>query len=91
MPFTRQAVEEFTPKSLVHPLTVGSDGLGCFAAAEGAGCRSASILAAASLRSSRAVTTGRPRWRAPYQHVKFNKYPHRYYAEGSTGSTGASL
>ena len=36
-PFTKEAVEEFAAKSLVRPLTVVSDGLWCFTAAESAG------------------------------------------------------
>ena len=36
-PFTKEAVEKFAAKSLALPLTVVSDGLGCFTAAEGAG------------------------------------------------------
>ena len=36
-PFTKEAIEKFAAKSLVRPLTVVSDGLGCFTAAQSAG------------------------------------------------------
>ena len=37
LPFTKQAVEDFAAKSLMRPLTVVSDGLACFTAAQDAG------------------------------------------------------
>lgn len=87
--FTKEAVEQFAAKSLVWPLTVVSDGLGCFSAAEGAGVHERHVTgggnASAKLPQFQAVNTvlSNPMtaMSGTYHAVKFAKYTHRYLAE----------
>jgi ribosomal protein L37AE/L43A len=88
-PFTKQAVEEFAAKSLARPLTVVSDGLGCFTAAEGAGVHERVVTgggkASVKLPQFQAVNTVlsnlKTAMAGTYHAVKFAKYAHRYLAE----------
>lgn len=88
-PFTTAAVKEFATKSLVRPLTVVSDGLGCFAAAEAAGVHERHVTgggkASVKLPQFQAVNTVlsnlKTAMAGTYHAVKFEKYAHRYLAE----------
>ncbi|HEX6706066.1 MAG TPA: IS1595 family transposase [Albitalea sp.] len=88
-PFTTQAVKEFAAKSLVRPLTVVSDGLGCFTAAEGAGVHERHVTgggkASVKLPQFKAVNTVlsnlKTAMTGTYHAVKFEKYAQRYLAE----------
>jgi ISXO2-like transposase domain/Transposase zinc-ribbon domain len=88
-PFTKQAVQTFAAKSLVRPLTVVSDGLGCFTAAEGAGVHKRIVTgggkASTKLAQFQAVNTVlsnlKTAMAGTYHAVKFAKYAHRYLAE----------
>jgi ribosomal protein L37AE/L43A len=88
-PFTKQAVEEFAAKSLMRPLTVVSDGLGCFTAAEGAGVHERVITgggkACVKLPQFQAVNTVlsnlKTAMAGTYHAIDFAKYAHRYLAE----------
>ena len=88
-PFTTEAVKEFAAKSLVRPLTVVSDGLGCFTAAEGAGVHERHVTgggkASVKLPQFQAVNTVlsnlKTAMAGTYHAVKFEKYAHRYLAE----------
>ena len=88
-PFTTQAVKAFAAKSLMRPLTVVSDGLGCFAAAEGAGVHERHVTgggkASVKLPQFQAVNTVlsnlKTAMAGTYHAVKFEKYAHRYLAE----------
>jgi len=88
-PFTKQAVEAFAAKSLVRPLTVVSDGLGCFAATEGAGVHERIVTgggkASVKLPQFRAINTVlsnlKTAMAGTYHAIDFAKYAHRYLAE----------
>ena len=88
-PFTKEAVEAFAAKSLVRPLTVVSDGLGCFTAAESAGVHERHVTgggkASVKLPQFQAVNTVlsnlKTAMTGTYHAVKFAKYAHRYLAE----------
>ena len=88
-PFTKEAVEAFAAKSLVRPLTVVSDGLGCFTAAAGAGVHKRHVTgggkASAKLPQFQAVNTVLSNLKTAlagtYHAAKFAKYAHRYLAE----------
>jgi len=89
-PFTKQALEDFRGHSLVLPLTLVSDGLGCFTAAAGLGAVHERIItgggaASARLAQFRAVNTVlsnlKTAMAGTYHAVKFAKYAHRYLAE----------
>jgi len=88
-PFTKQAIEKFAARSLVRPLTVVSDGLGCFTAAQGAGVHERVVTGggktSAKLPQFRAVSTVLRNLKSAlagtYHAVKFTKYAHRYLAE----------
>jgi transposase-like protein len=88
-PFTTQAVKEFAAKSLVRPLTVVSDGLGCFTAAERAGVHERHVTgggkSSVKLPQFQAVNTVlsnlKTAMAGTYHAVKFGKYAHRYLAE----------
>lgn len=88
-PFTREAVEAFAAKSLARPLTVVSDGLGCFIAAKGAGVHERHVTgggkASVKLPQFQAVNTVlsnlKTAMAGTYHAVKFGKYTHRYLAE----------
>jgi ribosomal protein L37AE/L43A len=88
-PFTKQAVEAFAAKSLARPLTVVSDGLGCFTAAESAGVHKRIVTgggrASVKLPQFQAVNTVlsnlKTAMAGTYHAIKFEKYAHRYLAE----------
>ena len=89
-PFTQEAVADFMGQSLVLPLTLVSDGLGCFTAVAGLGAvhdRTVTGGGAASARlpQFRAVNTVLSNLKTAltgtYHAVKFAKYAHRYLAE----------
>ena len=88
-PFTKEAFEKFGAKSLVRPLTVVSDGLGCFTAAEGAGVHERLVTgggaASAKLPQFRAVNTMLSNLKTALSRTchafGFVKYAHRYIAE----------
>ena len=88
-PFTKEAVEEFAAKSLARPLTVVSDGLGCFTAAESAGVHERIVTgggkASVKLPQFQAVNTVlsnlKTAMAGTYHAIKFEKYAHRYLAE----------
>lgn len=88
-PFTTHAVKAFAAKSLVRPLTVVSDGLGCFMAAEGAGGHERHVTGggkpSVKLPQFRAVNTVlsnlKTAMASTYHAVKFGKYAHRYLGE----------
>jgi hypothetical protein len=88
-PFTKEAVEDFAAKSLVRPLTVVSDGLGCFTAAERAGVHQRFVTgggkASVKLPQFQAVNTVlsnlKTAMAGTYHAIDFAKYAHRYLAE----------
>ena len=88
-PFTKEAVEEFAAKSLARPLTVVSDGLGCFTAAESAGVHERIVTgggkASVKLPQFQAVNTVLSNLKiamaGTYHAIKFENYAHRYLAE----------
>ena len=89
-PFTKEAVEDFMGQSLVLPLTLVSDGLGCFTVAAGLGAvheRTVTGGGAASARlpQFRAINTVLSNLKTAltgtYHAVKYAKYAHRYLAE----------
>jgi ISXO2 transposase-like protein/transposase-like zinc ribbon protein len=84
-PFTKQAVEAFAAKSLVRPLTVVSDGLGCFTAAEDAGVHERIVTGggkvSVKLPQFQAVNTVlsnlKTAMTGTYHAIDFAKYAHR--------------
>jgi hypothetical protein len=89
-PFTKEAVGEFIARSLVLPLTVVSDGLGCFKVTAGLGAVHARTVtgggkASVELEQFRAVNTVlgnlKTALTGTYHAVKFTKYAPRYLAE----------
>jgi hypothetical protein len=89
-PFTKEAVQKFMGQSLVLPLTLVCDGLGCFTAVTGLGAVHERIVtgggaASAKLPQFRAVNTVLSNLKTAlagtYHAVKFGKYAHRYLAE----------
>jgi hypothetical protein len=88
-PLTSEAVSDFAAKSLVRPLTVVSDGLACFIAAEEAGVHERIVTgggkASAKLPQFRAVNTVLSNLKTglagTYHAFDFVKYAHRYLAE----------
>lgn len=89
VPFTKQAMEDFAATSLMRSLTVVSDGLSCFTAAQTAGVHERHVTgggkASAKLPQFRAVNTVLSNLKTAlagtYHAVKFAKYAHRYLAE----------
>jgi transposase-like protein len=89
VPFTKEAVEQFAAKSLARPLTVVSDGLGCFTAAGDVALVHAGRLgggkASVKLPQFQAVNTVlsnlKTAMTGTYHAIKFEKYAHRYLAE----------
>ena len=87
--FTKDTVEKFAAKSLVRPLTVVSDGLGCFTAAENAGVHERIVTgggkASIKLPQFRAVNTVLSNLKTAlcgtYHAFDFAKYAPRYLAE----------
>jgi ribosomal protein L37AE/L43A len=89
-PFTKQAMEDFFACSTVLPLTVVSDGLGCFEVAASLGaCHDRTVTgggkASVELEQFRCVNTLisniKTALSGTYHSVKFAKYAHRYLAE----------
>jgi hypothetical protein len=89
-PFTKEAVADFMRQSLVLPLTLVSDGLGCFTAVAGSGAVHERIItgggaASVKLPQFRAVNTLLGNLKTAitgtYHAFKFAKYAHRYLAE----------
>ena len=89
-PFTKEALADFMGRSLVLPLTLVSDGLGCFTVAGALGAVHERIVtgggaASAKLPQFRAVNTVLSNLKTAlagtYHAVKFAKYAHRYLAE----------
>ena len=90
LPFTKEAVSDFMHRSLVLPLTVVSDGLGCFTAALGRGAVhdrevTGGGKASAKLPKFNAVNTVlgnlKTALAGTYHSFHFAKYAHRYLAE----------
>jgi len=89
-PFTKASFEEFMAKSTVLPLTVVSDGLGCFTVTESAGAVHDRTITgggkgSVKLEQFRAVNTVlgnlKTALSGTYHSVKFVKYAGRYLAE----------
>lgn len=89
-PFTKEAVSEFISQSMVLPLTVVSDGLGCFRASVDLGAVHDRTVtgggkASVKLEQFRAVNTVlgnlKTALTGTYHAVKFYKYASRYLAE----------
>jgi hypothetical protein len=88
-PFTKEAVAAFAAKSLVRPLTVVSDGLGCFIATEAFGVHHRVVTgggkASVKLPQFKAINTVlsnlKTAMSGTYHAIKFDKYAHRYLAE----------
>ena len=89
LPFTKTALAEFMTKSLVRPLTVVSDGLACFGAANDAGVHEPTVTgggsASAKLPQFRAVNTVLSNLKTSLSGTLhafgFVKYAHRYLAD----------
>jgi len=89
-PFTKQALAEFFARSTVLPLTVVSDGLGCFAVAASLGaCHDRTVTgggkASVELEQFRGVNTLisniKTALSGTYHAVKYAKYAYRHLAE----------
>ena len=89
-PFTKESVSEFMATSLALPLTVVSDGLGCFTVVAGAGAVHERTVtgggkASVALSQFRAVNTVlgnlKTALSGTYHAIKFAKYAHRYLGE----------
>jgi len=89
-PFTKQALEDFFARSSALPLTVVSDGLGCFTVAASLGaCHDRTVTgggkASVALEQFRCVNTFisniKTALSGTYHSVKFAKYAYRYLAE----------
>lgn len=89
-PFTKEAISEFIAQSMVLPLTVVSDGLGCFTVSAGLGAVHDRIVtgggkASVQLEQFRAVNTVLSNLKTAlsgtYHAVRFAKYAGRYLAE----------
>ena len=89
-PFTKKSLDEFMAKSLALPLTVVSDGLGCFTVFAGQGAVHDRTVtgggkASVKLPQFNAVNTLlgnlKTALTGTYHAVKFAKYAHRYLAE----------
>jgi len=89
-PFTKRALEDFFARSTVLPLTVVSDGLGCFTVAASLGaCHDRTVTgggkASVELEQFRCVNTLisniKTALSGTYHGVKFAKYAYRYLAE----------
>jgi hypothetical protein len=87
-PFTNESMLEFAAKSLALPLTLVSDGLGCFTAICGVGAvhdRTGGGKACVKLPQFRAVNTVlgnlKTALSGTYHAFDFSKYAHRYLAE----------
>jgi hypothetical protein len=89
-PFTKKSLDEFMAKSLALPLTMVSDGLGCFTVFAGQGAVHDRTVtgggkASVKLPQFNAVNTLlgnlKTALTGTYHAVKFAKYAHRYLAE----------
>lgn len=89
-PFTSESIREFIGTSLALPLTVVSDGLGCFSVSAGMGALHERIVTgggktSAKLPQFRAVNTVlgnlKTALAGTYHSIKFAKYAQRYLAE----------
>lgn len=89
VPFTKTALAQFMTKSLVRPLTVVSDGLACFGAANDAGVHEPTVTgggsASAKLPQFKAVNTVLSNLKTSLSGTLhafgFAKYAHRYLAD----------
>lgn len=89
IPFTKDALEKFAAKSLALPLTLVSDGLGCFKAATAGAVHERIVTgggkASVKLPHFRAVNTVLSNLKTAlsgtYHAFDFTKYAHRYLAE----------
>jgi len=89
LPFTKTALAQFCDRSLVRPLTVVSDGLACFVAAQDTGVHERVITgggkASVTLKQFKAVNTTignlKTAMSGTYHAIKFAKYAHHYLAE----------
>lgn len=89
LPFTKTALADFMAKSLVRPLTVVSDGLACFTAAQDAGVHKPTVTgggsASAKLPQFKAVNTllsnTKTSLSGTLHAFGFAKYAHRYLAD----------
>lgn len=87
--FTSAAIQAFAAKSLARPLSVVSDGLGCFRVIEQAGIHERTVTgggrASVALEKFRAVNTVLGNLKSAitgtYHAIGFAKYAHRYLAE----------
>lgn len=89
LPFRREAIAEFCARHLVRPLTVVSDGLACFGAAEDAGIHQR-IVTGGGKRSAQhpefqavniMLSNLKTALTGTYHAFKFGKYAARYLAE----------
>ena len=89
-PFTKESVSEFMATSMVLPLTVVSDGLGCFTVTASLGAVhdrtvTGGVKASVALEQFRAVNTVlgnlKTALKGTYHSINFAKYAHRYLAE----------
>lgn len=91
-PFTKQALQEFIASSMALPLTVVSDGLGCFTVAAamgavhdrevvGSGSHKASVLDEKFQAVSTLISNVKTAMTGTYHAVKFAKYAQRYLSE----------
>lgn len=89
IPHRRKAVAEFCEAHVVRPVTIVSDGLACFAAAEGAGVHEAVVTGGGRASAQDARFQGvniylgnlKSALNGTYRAFKFAKYAHRYFAE----------
>ena len=89
LPFTKTALADFMAKSLVRPLTVVSDGLACFTAAEDSGVHTPTVTGGGSASSKlpqfKAVNTVlsnvKTSLSGTLHSFGFAKYAHRYLAD----------
>lgn len=89
-PFTKAAVEDFVATSMALPLTVVSDGLGCFTVAastaavhdrEITGGGKASVLNEKFRAVNMLIGNVKTELTGAYRAIKFAKYGYRYLAE----------
>jgi transposase-like protein len=89
-PFTKEAIEEFAAKSLAAPVTLVSDGLGCFTAVQGLGIRherhitgggAASVQHPEFLAVNTVLGNLKTAFAGTYHSFGYRKYAHRYLAQ----------
>jgi hypothetical protein len=89
IPHRRKAVAEFCEAHVVRPVTIVSDGLACFAAAEDAGIHEVVVTGGGRASAQDARFQGvniylgnlKSALNGTYRAFKFAKYAHRYFAE----------